>query len=427
MSPDDGPHVHLNPGVRGLGPSATLAINERSRALAAEGRRVFKLGLGQSPFPVPDDVVEALRAHAAEKDYLAVRGLQALRDAVAEYHRRTQGMTCSGDEVLIGPGSKELLFLVQLAYHGDLCIPAPSWVSYGPQARIIGRQIDWLRTRAEDDWKLTPADLEEHLEQEADRPRILVLNYPSNPTGVSYTPDELRALAAVAKAHRVVVISDEIYGELHHEGAHVSIARFYPEGTIVSSGLSKWCGAGGWRLGYFVFPKPLRWLLDAMAAVASETYTAVSAPIQYAAVAAYRPTEALPDYLDRSRRVLRVLSDHLVARLRGAGVKVARPDGGFYLFPDFGGHREALAARGVKDAPSLCERLLEDTGVAMLPGSNFGRPKRELITRLAFVDFDGAAALRLAEPDAAYDRAWLDAACGPTVEAIDRVVAWLAH
>jgi aspartate aminotransferase len=122
-----------------------------------------------------------------------------------------------------------------------------------------------------------------------------------------------------------------------------------------------------------------------------------------------------------------VLSDHLVARLRGAGVKVARPDGGFYLFPDFGGHREALAARGVKDAPSLCERLLEDTGVAMLPGSNFGRPKRELITRLAFVDFDGAAALRLAEPDAAYDRAWLDAACGPTVEAIDRVVAWLAH
>lgn len=425
MSP--GPHVHLNPHVRGLGPSATLAINERSRQLQAQGRQVFKLGLGQSPFPVPAPVVESLRAHAAEKDYLAVRGLPALREAVATFHQRTQQMRCTGDDVLIGPGSKELLFLAQLVYHGDLCIPAPSWVSYGPQARIAGRQLNWIATHRADGWMLTAEGLAEACAVEPDRPRVLILNYPSNPTGLGYTPAQLEALAEVARAHRIVVISDEIYGEVNHTGAHVSMARYYPEGTIVSSGLSKWAGAGGWRLGYFVFPPELRWLQDAMAAVASETFTSVSAPIQYAAVRAFDlDCPEIADYLTRSRRVLHALGRHLVAILREAGVDVTEPEGGFYLFPDFSAHREALAQRGVHTSATLCERLLEDTGVAILPGTNFGRGHTELIARLAYVDFDGGAALAAADPGVPLDAAWLKRWCGPTVEAIERLAAWLS-
>ncbi|MDO9190944.1 MAG: aminotransferase class I/II-fold pyridoxal phosphate-dependent enzyme, partial [Sulfurimicrobium sp.] len=259
------PDVHLNLNVRGLKQSATLAINERSGQLLQEGRQVFRLGLGQSRFPVPQPVVDELKANAHQKDYQPVRGLYALREAVAGYHRRMHGIDRTAADVLIGPGSKELMFILQLVYYGDLVIPTPSWVSYAPQAQIVGRQIRWVPTRLENDWRLMPEELDRLCKEDPGRPRIVILNYPSNPTGDSYTLDELKALAKVARKYKVILLSDEIYGELHHRGQHVSIARFYPEGTIISGGLSKWCGAGGWRLGTFVFPHSLRWLLDAMA------------------------------------------------------------------------------------------------------------------------------------------------------------------
>ncbi|MCA9695173.1 MAG: aminotransferase class I/II-fold pyridoxal phosphate-dependent enzyme, partial [Myxococcales bacterium] len=238
------PDIHLNLNVRGLTASATLAINERSAALVAEGRRVYRLGLGQSPFPVPELVVEALRANAHQKDYLNVRGLAELRAAVADYHRRRSQTPATSEDVLIGPGSKELMFLIQLVYYGDLVVPIPSWVSYEPQAQIIGRHVRWIRTRREDHWLLQPEELERLCAQDPKRPRLLILNYPNNPTGVSYDKETLAALAEVAARYQIVLLSDEIYGELHHRDEHHSIAEYYPEGTIVSTGLSKWCGAG---------------------------------------------------------------------------------------------------------------------------------------------------------------------------------------
>ncbi|HEU4929806.1 MAG TPA: aminotransferase class I/II-fold pyridoxal phosphate-dependent enzyme, partial [Candidatus Krumholzibacteria bacterium] len=149
------PDVHLNLSVRGMTPSATLAIQERCAAMRVARREVFRLGLGQSPFPVPRPVVEELRVNAHQKDYLPVRGLPALREAVAEYHFRSQGVTRTADDVLIGPGSKELMFILQIVYYGEIVIPSPAWVSYAPQARIAGRQIHWIHTRRENGWKLT--------------------------------------------------------------------------------------------------------------------------------------------------------------------------------------------------------------------------------------------------------------------------------
>lgn len=421
------PDKHLNLNVRGLSESATLVINEKSAALAEQGRRVFRLGLGQSPFPVPDPVAGALADNAHQKDYLPVRGLKALRREVADYFRRNQGVDVAADGVLIGPGSKELMFILQLVYYGDLLIPTPSWVSYAPQAHILGRQIRWIETRKSDDWKLTPEALDRVCAQDPKRPRILILNYPNNPTGATYASDELRKLAEVARRYRVILVSDEIYGEIHHRGQHVSVARYYPEGTVISSGLSKWCGAGGWRLGTFVFPRGLYWLLDAMAVAASETYTATSAPIQYAAVTAYRPSEHMDDYLARSRRILRALGRWCHRRLAAAGLELPRPTGGFYLFPDFGAHREGLAARGIETSGALCERLLDDTGVAILPGSAFGRPDAELTARLAYVDFDGARALEAAASRNTddMDESFLREVAPNVTDAMDRVVEWL--
>ena len=418
---------HINLNVRGLPLSATIEINERSNQLLAEGRTIYKLGLGQSPFPVPQPVVEELKANAHQKDYLPVRGLMRLREAVADYYNRTQGLNMAADQVLIGPGSKELMFLLQLVYYGDLVIPTPSWVSYAPQAHIIGRKVNWLETRPENDWLLTPEEIEKHCQKDPTRPRIFILNYPNNPTGLSYSEAQLETLAEMARRYKLILLSDEIYGELNYTGRHISIARYYPEGTIISSGLSKWCGAGGWRLGTFAFPKGLDWLLDSMASVASETFTATSAPIQFAAVRAFAGGTRIEEYLWTSRRVLKALCDHIVAKLRGAGISVSMPDGAFYMLPDFSPLREKLAERGIRTGAELCERLLEETGVAILPGSAFGRPENELTARLAFVDFDGARALAAADQqpaDQPLDADFLNTYCSRVVKAIDEICAW---
>jgi aspartate aminotransferase len=422
------PDVQLNLNVRGIPQSATLAIKARCVELAGAGGEVFDFGLGQSPFPVPESVVEELRRNAHQKDYLPVKGLPQLRETVAEHHRRLFGIDCSADDVLVGPGSKELMFLLQLVYYGDLVVPTPAWVSYAPQAHIIGRHVRFVVTSPESGRRLHPAQLENLCRLDPGRPRIIILNYPSNPTGLTYSETELEELAEVANRYRVILLSDEIYGELHHDGAHRSIVPLYPQGTIFSSGLSKWCGAGGWRLGIFVVPRSLRWLLEAMASVASETYTSTSAPIQYAAVRAFAGGEDIEDYLHGCRRILKAIARHLVEILQRVGVAVAEPAGAFYLYLDFTPAAERLEERGITTSDQLCERLLEETGVAILPASRFGCPPGELAARLSYVNFDGRRALEeLASigDQVELDESYLKKLCPQTIEGVRRLANWL--
>jgi aspartate aminotransferase len=424
-----GPLRHLHPNLRELATSPTIALNERSQELEQAGRRVYKLGFGQSPFPVPELVVATLRDNAFQKDYLPVRGHPALRAAFADYLARKFDLAASPDDVLVGPGTKELMFLLQFAYGGDLVLPTPSWVSYAPQARIAGSRVRLLATSAEDGWCLDPMQLDDLCRSEPGRPRFLVLNDPLNPTGTTYSPSRRSALAEVARRHGVLVFSDEIYGELDHAGEHRSFAEHYPEGTVVSTGLSKWAGAGGWRLGALLFPPELRWLREAVTVLASETYSSTTAPIQHAAVRAFAGGPEIEAYLERSRRVLGALGRWSANTLRDAGISVARPRASFYLFPDFGSLGAAMRARGIETGVQLCERLLEDTGVTLLQGSAFGRPDAELTARLAYVTFDGSAALAAVEALPAgesLDEGFLRAHCPETLEGVERIAEWVA-
>jgi aspartate aminotransferase len=420
--------ISLNLNVRGVPLSATLLINEISNKLISEGRKVYKLGLGQSPFPVPQMVVDELKANAHQKNYLPVKGLPELRNAVADYHSRRNDIQRNAENVLIGPGSKELMFLLQFVYYGDLVIPTPSWVSYAPQANFIGRNVYWINSCEKNKCRIVPQDIENLCKTDPERPRIVILNYPSNPTGTTYSVSELKELAKVAKKYRIVLLSDEIYGELHFEGKHVSIAKFYPEGTIISSGLSKWCGAGGWRLGTFTFPSSLNWLLEAMASVASETFTSTSAPIQYAAVCAFRGGISIERYLLNTRRILKSLGLSIHKKFNRAGISAPKPEGGFYLFCNFKKHATRLKKIGVTNSRELTKKLLEETGVALLPGCVFGRPDDELTARLAYVDFDGAKALAAAETLPPYkmpDDDFLNTNCSHIIEAVNLMCDWV--
>lgn len=381
--------------------SGTLSLNEKSRALADAGRRVYRFGFGESPFPPPRRVQDALRNAAHRTDYTAVAGMPELREKVAAFHHEVDGYPIQPSQILIAPGTKPLLHNIMRAFQAaEVTIPGPSWVSYAPQARLAGHKVIYIPTSFEGRWRVSPDDLERVIMRQgaADRQKLLVLNYPGNPDGLTYSYEELEALTVVLRRHGVWVIADEIYALLDHSGQHVSLARHYPERTLVTTGLSKWCGAGGWRLGALVLPPDAPTALqDALVGLGSETYSCAPAPIQVAALAAYELDAELHGFLAAQRRILRAIGSVVHRALVEAGIRAHAPQGGFYLLLDFSAFSEWLAERGICSDSQLCERLLADTGVALLPGGAFGMPADSFTARLAYVDFDGEAALRDAD------------------------------
>jgi len=411
--------MDLQNNIIGLKASATLAINELSQKLITEGKEVFKFGLGQSPFPVPDIIVKELQKNAHQKDYLNVSGLIGLREVVANYHSNKNQYKYNAESVIIGPGSKELIFQTQLVLNCDLLLPSPSWVSYEPQAQILNKKVHWIKATAETNWHLDPEELDKTCASLNSVNKLLILNSPNNPSGTTH--GNLKELANVAKKHNVIIIADEIYAELDFTGEYKSITHHYPEKTIVSSGLSKWCGAGGWRLGMLVFPDELSYIRDSVRTVASETFTAVSAPIQYAAIKAY--SEDHSEYLENSRLILKMIGDYIYKELSSVGVMCQKPQGGFYMICDFSD--VVNKTHEINNDKTLCQKILNDIGFAMLPGSDFGMEEDKLLSRIAFVDFDGSKALKMISKEKSSSENFLDLTCPKIVTGISLLKDWI--
>ena len=384
----------LNPLVLSLKESATLAINLKALQMRRQGHEVFHFGFGQSPFPVPDPLQEALRRNVDKKDYLPTRGLPELCEAVATFYRDEFGYDFTGEDVCIGPGSKELIFQTIYLREGPLLVPAPSWVSYGPQAALRGKEIVPIVTRRDNCYRLQAEELDRACHRLGQSQKLLILNNPNNPTGAFYRKEEIQELAEICRAYQVVVISDEIYAMLNFtDRPHFSMAHYYPEGTIVTGGLSKSFAAGGYRLGVMLVPDSLNLVLEALKSVISETFSAVSAPIQYAALEAYGNFEGVRPFVRKSCEIHRYACEYLHRRFVAMGLNCPKPEGAFYLFPDFQNQREALHGKGILTGRRLCDVLLEQAHVAVLPGSDFYLSATELGVRVAGVDYDGAAAL----------------------------------
>ena len=380
--------MKINANINKVKTSATLEINEKSKFLEKKGKQIYKFGLGQSPFPVPKNIVTELKKNSHQKDYLNVSGLEDLRVAVSKYHSKKNKFNYLENNVMIGPGSKELIFQTQLVLNSDLLLPAPSWVSYEPQAKILNKKTIWIQTYKKNKWHLTGNDLEK-ICKKSKKNKLLILNSPNNPSGTSN--EYLKQIAKIAKKYKVIIIADEIYAELDFSGSYKSITHYYPEGTIISSGLSKWCGAGGWRIGTMIFPQNLSYIKDAIRIVASETFTSVSAPIQFAAIKAYSKNHQ--NYLNKSRKILKFISEYIFSEFTSNSIECVQPDGGFYMLCSFSKIKKIKQYK-FKNSQEMCKKILSETGFAMLPGSDFGFKKNKLIARIAFVDFDGSKALK---------------------------------
>lgn len=379
---------------RTVAESQTLLINTQSQHLLAENKQVIRFGFGQSPFLPPSRVLQALAQASPHKEYSSVQGDLELRTLLSQFHRNHNGLASSPDDILIAPGSKVLLYTILLAHQtADVLIPQPAWVSYAPQAQLAGHRQIPVATSFRERWRVHPENLEQALQQRTQTAQaILILNYPGNPDGLTYTATELAALAEVCRKHQILVISDEIYGLLDHSGYHHSMATFYPEGTITTTGLSKWCGAGGWRLGAAILPSTIPVAFrKALLGIGSETYSCAPMPVQVAAREAYRSYEATRGYLDWQVEILKKIGQYCFQHLSAAGIDVHPPEGGFYLFPDFSPLRKKLQAARIKTGADLCQRILAETGVALLPASAFGFAEEHLAARLAYVDFPNPA------------------------------------
>ena len=368
MSAVKEPFHMLSPWARAIAPSPTLVVDAKAKALKAEGKDVCGFGAGEPDFDTPAFIKDACVKALAEgrTKYVPAAGLPALRKAIAADATQRGFRNVEAANVIVSPGGKFACYLSMLALVGpgdEVIIPAPYWVSYPEMAKLAGGTPKFIYTTDASDFKITPAQLRAAI---TPKTKLLVLNSPSNPTGAIYTPDELRALVAVAVEADIMVMSDEIYEQLTYDGArHVSSATFSDEAAahvVTVSGFSKTYAMTGWRLGTTIAPLPVA---KAIASLQSQTASNATTFAQYGALAAFEQPDAAREadaamraHFDRRRRLF-------CAGLNAIdGVSCRVPGGAFYVFPN-------ISAFGMPSA-DFAAKLLEEELVAVVPGSAFG-------------------------------------------------------
>jgi aspartate aminotransferase len=370
-------------------PSATLAVNERIGRLIEAGEPILHLAFGEAGLPVPEEVVDALTRGAPDNRYGPVAGSPSARAAAAGWFERRR-LPTDPEQVVIAPGSKALLWALLAVLPGDVVLPQPSWVSYAAQAALAGKRVWGVPIAADGPGGVPdPAALEETLGQatrQGARPGVIVLTLPDNPTGTVPDADHVRRTVAIADAHGLSIISDEIYRDLAHEpGAVRSPAEYLPERTYVTSGLSKNMALGGWRIGFVRVPDGAvgRAARAALVGLASEVWSSAPAPMQHVAAHVLNEPPEVVAHIDRSRRLHRATTLAAHGQLVSAGIHCRPPTGGFYLYPDFEPGRSQLAAEGVDGGDALATHLLERFGIGVLSGVAFGDEPDALRCRMA--------------------------------------------
>ena len=363
--------VKISARVSKILPSGTLAMTQKARELKAQGRKIISLSIGEPDFNTPEVITEAaidaLRKHETDH-YTPALGIDKLRQAICDFHKRKDGIDLQKEQVATFAGAKFALYSVfmTLVDPGDeVLIPIPYWVSYAEQIQLADGVPVYIETREKNSFKLTVDLLNEYV---TDKTKLLVLNAPSNPSGLLYTKEELQEIGNWALEHNVFVVSDEIYYEFVYNAPSISMASLSQEifnNTLVINGLSKSVAMTGWRLGYVFGPKRI---IRALNDLTSHTTSNPAAVVQYAAIRAFdEDVEAakkeMRDEFQRRIDVFHGLLNDI------QGIKCEKPKGAFYLFANV---KVAMHIVGVASSEEFALKLLEEAGVATVSGENFG-------------------------------------------------------
>jgi len=390
--------IELNYFQQNFELSPTLAANETVNRLRAQGRTIIHMGFGQAPFPIHERLTKGLAEHAGNNKYLPAIGVDELREVIMSYYSDILDVNPETHDVVVAPGSKLILFAAQMAVKGDLLMPVPSWVSYAPQAHMLGTEVIKVPTRLDDDgYHIDPYSLQQAIDNAREQgfnPNKIILNYPNNPTGLTISDPELEAIAEVCVKNDILIISDEIYGLLSYDGIYRSVSEFAPKHTLVTTGLSKHMALGGWRMGLAIVPKAINGLTSLIQSIASETWSCVPSPVQYAVMEAYKRHKDVEQYIQDCCEIYSYLGTYIAEGLRKIGITCALPQGAFYVYPNFAPYREALLRKGVRTSEELVSYLLEAYGLVSLPGTAFGEEPEVLTMRLSCCDCDGTEVLQ---------------------------------
>lgn len=385
--------MELAKRVQTLTPSSTLAITAMAKALKKEGHDVISLGAGEPDFNTPEYILDAAKKAMDEglTKYTPSGGIVELKDAIIHKFKQDQGLNYTQKEIIVTSGAKHglfTLFQVILNPGDEVIVPAPYWVSYPEQVKLASGVPVIVQALEENQFKLTKEQVEEAI---TDKTKALILNSPSNPTGMIYSADELREIGEVCLKHNVLLVSDEIYEKLIYGGAsHVSVAQLSEElkqQTIIINGHSKSHSMTGWRIGYAAGNETI---IKAMTNLASHSTSNPTSIAQYAALAAYQGGE-------QEVEGMRVAFEDRLNKLHSwikeiPGFKCALPQGAFYLFPNV---KEAATNNGFESVDDWVSALLEEEKVALVPGSGFGAKDNVRLSYASSLDQLEEAAKRI--------------------------------
>ncbi|CAG9608275.1 Aspartate aminotransferase [Pseudoneobacillus rhizosphaerae] len=362
--------IKLAQRVKALTPSTTLAITAKAAELKSLGHDVIGLGAGEPDFNTPQHIIDAAVQSMNEgyTKYTPSAGLPALKKAIQEKFMKDQGIEYKPNEIIVVNGAKHALFTlfqVLLDEGDEVIIPTPYWVSYPEQVKLAGGVPVYIEGQEINDYKITPEQLNLAV---TEKTRAVIINSPSNPTGMIYSKEELEAIGNVCLERNILIVSDEIYEKLiYGENKHISIAEISPqlkEQTIIINGVSKSHAMTGWRIGYAAGNKDV---ITAMTNLASHSTSNPTTTAQYGTIAAYNGTEETVEQMRRAfEERLNIIYEQLIYI---EGFSCIKPQGAFYLFPNV---KKAAELTGFKTVDQFVEGLLEDAKVAVIPGSGFG-------------------------------------------------------
>ncbi len=364
----------LSNRVRSIKPSPTLSMDTKAKEMKAAGVDVISFGVGEPDFDTPDNIKEAAykAIHDGFTKYTPVPGIPALREAIADKLKNDNSVEYKPEEIIVSCGAKHSLYVIAQALYdkGDeVIIPSPYWVSYPDQVLLNDAKPVIVPTREEDSFMIKPDELEKHITQQT---KALILNYPSNPTGLTYDRSTLEAIAELAVKHDFFIVSDEIYEKLLYDGAeHIcfaSLGKEVKEKTLVVNGISKSHAMTGWRIGYTAGRVDI---IKAMSKVQGQSTSNPASISQAAAVEALRgPQDFLGTMLVQFDKRRKYLVNELNT-IEGVSCKV--PNGAFYAFPNVNGLLgKSYKGKKVDTSSDLATYLLEDAHIALVPGGAFG-------------------------------------------------------
>lgn len=362
--------IKLAKRVQTLTPSTTLAITAKANELKAQGVNIIGLGAGEPDYNTPENILQAAYKSMQEgkTKYTPAGGLPALKEAIINKLQRDQKLAYQPNEIMVGVGAKHVLytlFQVLLNAGDEVIIPIPYWVSYPEQVKLAQGVPVYIEATASQEYKISPEQLREAI---TDRTKAIILNTPSNPTGMIYSKEELEQLAEVCRESDVLIVSDEIYEKLiYGKAVHISIATLSDDAknrTIVVNGVSKSHSMTGWRIGYAAGDSQL---IKAMTDLASHSTSNPTTTSQYAAIEAYNGPQ---DTVEEMRQAFESRLEAIFPKLEAIpGFTVIRPQGAFYLLPDVSVAAEKTGYGSVDD---FVAALLTEANVAVIPGSGFG-------------------------------------------------------